>query len=215
MMPSTPVENRLRALIFDFDGTLLDSFPAHYRAYEVMMAHFGIEVTPEFYKQTYSPNWFAMYEQLGIPEERWEEADDYWLAEVRNHRPQLFPGTRPMLEDFRRQYILGLVTSGSRERVLRDLASTGIHDLFQVVVTGGHVVKPKPDPDGLLIALEQLKISSAEALYIGDTWEDCQMARAAGVPFVGIAREFATVNEAKECPQVADLKDLAPYIKSR
>jgi beta-phosphoglucomutase-like phosphatase (HAD superfamily) len=41
---------QLKAILFDFDGTLLDSFPAHYKAYEVTLAHFGMEVTPERYK---------------------------------------------------------------------------------------------------------------------------------------------------------------------
>ena len=208
----TPLNQQYKAILFDFDGTLLDSFPAHYRAYEVTLAHFNMQLTPELYKQTFSPNWLAMYKAMDIPEERWEEADSYWLAEVRKHRPQLFPEARPLLDALSSKYMLGLVTSGSLDRVLRDLASTAIHDLFQVIVTGDDISNPKPDPEGLSIALDKLRIRPSEALYVGDAREDCQMARAAGVQFVGITGEFATVTGIEGCAQLANLSELGPFI---
>lgn len=209
MNPST---QKFKAILFDFDGTLLDSFPAHYKAYEVTLAHFDMEITPELYKQTYTPNWFAMYETLGIPRDKYEEADRVWLAEVSKHTPQLFPQTRPLLEALNGNYFLGLVTSGSRDRVLRDLASTGISDYFQVIITGDDITNPKPDPEGLLIALDRLAIESDQALYVGDAREDCLMAQGAGVPFVGIAAEFATVSGVDGCAQLADLGELIAHI---
>lgn len=206
-------EQQYRAILFDFDGTLLDSFPAHYQAYEVTLAHFNIEITPGLYHQIYSPNWLAVYEALGIPEEKYEEADGVWLAEAGKHSPQLFPDARPLLDKLSVNYILGLVTSGSRNRVLRDLASTGIEEFFQVVVTGDDISKPKPDPEGLLIALDQLQIPPTQAFYVGDAREDCQMAQAAGVPFIGITSEFATVSGVKGCAQLLDLSELGSYIE--
>lgn len=206
------VRQGLRALLFDLDGTLLDSLAAHYRAYEVTLAHFDIELTPEMFRETYSPDWYATYDALGIPAAQWEEADTYWLAEARNHQPALFSGARPLLADLAHKYQLGLVTSGSRERVMRDLANTGIGDYFAVIVTGNDISDPKPAPEGLLMALEQLQLRPDEALFVGDSWEDCQMARTAGVPFIGIATEFATVSGMAECVQLANLADLAGYI---
>jgi HAD superfamily hydrolase (TIGR01509 family) len=207
-----PTTERLAAILFDFDGTLLDSFPAHYEAYQVTMAHFGVEVTPELYRETYSPNWFAMYEAFGIPKDRYEEADRIWLAEAGKHRPRLFPQTRPLLDALSSEFRLGLVTSGSRDRVLRDLASTGIGDYFEVIVTGDDISNPKPDPEGLLIAIDRLAIQPSQALYVGDAREDCLMAQAAGVPFVGIVAEFATVRGVDGCVQLADLSELPAQI---
>lgn len=209
---SSSKHQQYKAILFDFDGTLLDSFPIHYRAYEITLAHFDMEITPQRYIETYSPNWLAMYEALGIPQEQYEEADEIWLAEVRKHEPGLFPATRPLLDALGEKYILGLVTSGSRQRVMRDLAATGIADYFQVIVTGDDVAKPKPDPEGLLIALDRLQIRPSQALYVGDAREDCLMSQAAGVPFVGVTSEFATVAEAGGCATLADLAELAAYI---
>ena len=96
---------------------------------------------------------------------------------------------------------------------MRDLATTGIGDLFQVIVTGTDISKPKPDPEGLLNALDKLGIQPEQARYVGDAREDCQMAGAAGVPFIGITSEFATVSGAEGCAQLPDLSQLKSYIE--
>jgi HAD superfamily hydrolase (TIGR01509 family) len=202
-----------KAVLFDFDGTLLDSFPAHYRAYEVTLAHFNMKLTPELFKRTYTPDWFAMYAALGIPRSHFEEADQVWLAEVGSHRPQLFPEVRPLLKAMRDKYLLGLVTSGSRDRVLRDMASVGMENTFQVIITGDDVVHPKPHPEGLLRALEKLEVTPYQAFFVGDSREDCLMARAAAVPFVGISSEFATVSDEEGCPVLPNLRELLPHIE--
>jgi HAD superfamily hydrolase (TIGR01509 family) len=207
-----PSEKRYEAILFDFDGTLLDSFPSHYHAYEVTLAHFNMTITPQRYMETYSPNWFAMYEALGIAEEKYGEADDIWLAEVKKHKPALFPTARPLLDSLSETYLLGLVTSGSRERVMRDLNTTGIRDFFKVIVTGDDIIKPKPDPEGLQIALERLGRHPSQVLFVGDAREDCRMAQAAGVAFVGISNEFATVSDVEDCFKLNGLDELGPYI---
>lgn len=209
----TSKEQLYKSILFDFDGTLLDSFPAHYHAYEVTLAHFDMEITPERYMETYSPNWFAMYAALGIPEEKYGEADEIWLAEVKKHKPALFPAARPLLEALSESYVLGLVTSGSRERVMRDLNTTGIRDFFKVIVTGDDITRPKPDPEGLQIALEQLQLRPWQALFVGDAREDCLMAQAAGVPFLGIEGEFSTVTRAEGCTRLADLRELSALLQ--
>jgi HAD superfamily hydrolase (TIGR01549 family) len=134
------------------------------------------------------------------------------LAEVSKHKPQLFTQARPLLDALSSRYSLGLVTSGSRDRVLRDLASTGIGDYFEVIITGDDISNPKPDPEGLLIALERLAIEPRQALYVGDAREDCLMAEAAGVPFIGLAAEFATVSDVEACVKLASLNELKSYL---
>jgi HAD superfamily hydrolase (TIGR01549 family) len=204
--------HRYEALLFDFDGTLLDSFPSHYLGYEVMLRHFGIEMTRELYKKTYTPNWFAMYEALGIPEERYGEADKLWLAEVARHEQGLFPGVQSLLARLDEVYQLGLVTAGSGDRVRRDLAAAGIADSFDVIVTADEITRPKPDPQGLQIALRELRLAPEQALYVGDAREDCLMAQAAGVAFIGIAGEFSTVTGVDGCPQIGGIGDLEAFL---
>lgn len=201
-----------RAIIFDFDGTLLDSFPDHLRAYQVALAPYGIHLTAEAYFAAYSPHWYDTYEMLGLPREDWAAIDEAWLAAAANHASPLFPGVVDMLETLGRDVPLGIVSAGSRPRVLRDLARTGIEARFEVILGGDDVQHPKPDPQGLLLALEALQLAPHEALYVGDSREDCAMAAAAGMPFVGVAAPYATVRLASGCRTIAAVADLPGFL---
>ncbi len=209
----SPAQQKYQAILFDFDGTLLDSFPAHYQAYEVTMAHFGLHLAPSFYKENCSPDWYQLYRALDIPEARWPEANEVWLEEASKHQPLLFAGTQSLLLALKSRYTLGLVTSGSRSRVVRDLAANDIEELFQVIVTGDDVSRPKPDPEGMQTALSELGLLPGDALYIGDAREDYLMAQAAGVSFIGIAGEYATVTAVEGCIHLDCVSELCSYLE--
>lgn len=200
------------ALLFDLDGTLLDSFPAHFRAYLAMFQHYDIQVTEESFYRLYSPNWLETYRRVGLPEEKWSEADEVWMEEALKHQPELFPGAGETLQTLGQRYRLGLVTSGSKDRVLGDLRRNGILDTFEVIITGGDIQRPKPDPQGLQMALEQLGLGVEQAVYIGDALADYETARNAGMRFIGIPSHFASLTPDIPCPQVKDLSELLMLI---
>lgn len=187
------IEQPYKAVLFDLDGTLLDSFPMHYVAYEAMFSRFGIAMSKELFISTYSPNWYRTYEAFGLAEEHWETANEMWLTEAARHAPQLFPGVAEVLVELGKSFSLGIVTSGSKSRVLTDLDRTGIAVHFGAVVTGDDIIDPKPAPEGLEIAMRQLSIPAEEAVYVGDAHADYEMARNAGVRFLGVASEFANL----------------------
>lgn len=176
----------LRAIIFDLDGTLLNSFNAHFRAYEVMLRRFDIHLTADDLRKVYSPDWFAVYRALGLPPEVWDVADKLWLAEAARQPPKLFAGVDRLLDELSTLYPLAIVTSGSGHRVQQDLARTGISGYFRAIVTGDDVPNPKPAPDGILLAAEQLQIAPSSALYVGDTAVDYAAAQAAKMAFIGV-----------------------------
>jgi phosphoglycolate phosphatase-like HAD superfamily hydrolase len=98
-----------------------------------------------------------------------------------------------MLAELGKTLLLGIVTSGSKSRVIDDLARTGIAAHFSTVITGNDISQPKPAPEGLEIAMRRLSVSAAEAIYVGDANADFEMARAAGVRFFGVSSEFANL----------------------
>ena len=183
----------LRAVLFDLDGTLLDSFTLHYAAYEVMFARFGIDMDKELFLNSYSPNWYRTYEAFGLAQEHWESANKAWLEAAAGHNSQLFPGVIEILEELGREYMLGIVTSGSKDRVLREMDRLDIHKYFSALVTGDDITEPKPSPEGLQVAIDKLSIAANQAIYVGDAFADFQMSRAAGVPFIGVESEFANL----------------------
>jgi len=80
---------------------------------------------------------------------------------------------------------LGIV-SGARPEVLELLREAGILDRFDSIVLAADVSRRKPDPEGIVKCLRQLRVSPERAVYIGDTPIDIQASRAAGVRAVGV-----------------------------
>ena len=181
---------KLKALVFDFDGTLLDSFAAHYDVFRVMFARFNIQIDRQRFLDSYSPNWYKTYEAMGLPQPDWEAADQVWLEEVEHQEPNLFPGVPGTLKKVNANCAIGLVTSGSKRRVKKDLDRTGIASLFKVIVTGDDTQRPKPFPDGLETALRKLNVKPEETAYIGDANADYEMSVAAGVNFIGVRSAY-------------------------
>ncbi|MDX1613498.1 MAG: HAD family hydrolase [Candidatus Promineifilaceae bacterium] len=200
--------NTLQAILFDFDGTLIDSFPAHLQAYLEMFNRLGFQVTEEELLQAYTPDWFQVYRAVGLPEDDWELADRYWLEAASRHDPELFPGVAPFLERVGRRYRLGIVTSGEQERVQADLARTGISQHFDVLVSGDDVSQTKPAPQGLEIALAQLDVPATVAVYLGDTVADWRMAQAAGMAFVGVTNPLLPASVQPQVESVVALEGL-------
>ena len=182
---------RLQAVLFDWDGTLVNTAEASYRCYEKLFGSYGIAFDRDAFRRTYSPNWHLTYSALGLAEERWAEADARWLEHYCEEEVVLIDGARDALLRVRRAGLrAGIVTSGDRVRVARELTGLGVADLFEVVVCAEDIVYRKPHPEALLLALDKLGVAAAEAVYVGDSPEDVQMARAAGVLAVGIPGGF-------------------------
>ncbi len=145
------------------------------------------------YVQHYSPNWYLFYERLGVPRDRWDEADRLWLQHYAQETPRERPGASEALRLIRASHrALGLVTSGDRSRVVHDLERMNWTALFDVVVCGGDVIERKPHPAALHRALEQLEQVPSEAAYVGDTIEDVEMGKAAGVMTIATTGGFSS-----------------------
>lgn len=188
----------LRAVLFDLDGTLLDTYPAHFAAYRYMFGRYGIEIDEATFLATYSPNWYKTFEMMNLPQEQWEQANGYWMEENARHSPQPFDGVPELLERLARRYPLGVVTSGSKSRIESEMAQTGLREYFRVVISGDDVTRRKPDPQGLELALAALDVAAGEALYVGDAAADWEMARLAGMRFVGVPSKFGALGEGCE-----------------
>jgi len=150
-----------------------------------LFEEFGIPFDRETYARTYSPNWYQTFRMLDIPEERWPHADARWLAHFAGEDVALIDGARELLDALHaRGVATGIVTSGSRDRVLRELDTHRF--AFQECVFGCDVTEKKPHPEGLLLCLDRLRVVPDEAVYVGDSPEDVAMARAAGVYSIAV-----------------------------
>lgn len=176
-----------RAVLFDWDGTLADTAEASFRCYVRTFADFGITFDREEYRRTYSPDWYHTFTCVGLPRERWADADEKWLGYFAEETCVLLEGARELLEELAARGVMaGIVTSGSRPRIERELVRHGVDHHFRGVVCGHDTERRKPHPDPLHLGLAQLGIAPHDAAYVGDSPEDVLMAKAAGVFAVAV-----------------------------
>jgi HAD superfamily hydrolase (TIGR01509 family) len=181
-----------RAVLFDWDGTLLNSYAADVRAYLSMFRALEIKWTEREVNLHYSPNWYRVYRAALLPRSKWIEANRLWARAYKLERPPLLPGARHVLRRLAAEFDLGIVTSGNRARVRRQLRGFGLADYFSACVCSEDAAKKKPHPAPLQLALKRLGLPPEQCVYVGDTAEDMEMARRAGVRAVGVLGPFPT-----------------------
>jgi len=189
-------------ILFDWDGTLIDTAPYSFEAFQRTLLDLGITVEIERYEKVYSPNWYSMYQALELPENQWQIADDLWLHHYANVSAPLVQDGRYTLDELRsRGYCLGIVTSGTQSRVRREIDGFGLADIFEAVVCNEDVVNKKPHPEGLARAMSQMGKLSDACCYVGDSPDDIKMGKSANVRTIGILSGY---------PQSRNLAALKP-----
>jgi pyrophosphatase PpaX len=181
----------IKALLFDWDGTLADSAGLGLKAFQQTFAELGVAFRLEVYEATYSPNWYATYEALGLPQDKWRTADDLWMKHYGEQTAELIEDVAETLLTLKQKgYCLGVVTSGTESRIYREIAGSALRECFDVVICNEHVVNKKPHPEGLELALQRIGKLSSEAAYVGDSPEDIQMGKQTGVLTVGVRSSY-------------------------
>jgi HAD superfamily hydrolase (TIGR01509 family) len=173
-------------VLFDWDGTLLNSFEADANAYAYMFGALGMDWSIAELKRHYSPNWHRVYRAAGIPRAKWDEADRLWRLFYKKQMPKLQPGAMNVLRTLDRRFKLALVSSGSRARVRKQLREHNVSSMFLTKVCSEDTPRRKPHPAPLRMALEKLRARPQTSIYIGDAPEDIEMAHRAGVRAIGV-----------------------------
>lgn len=184
--------NSIEAVFLDWDGTLLDSFEADLASYLTMFQTLGIPWGRKDLERHYSPDWYKVYQAASLDRGRWKEADRLWRQAYRRHKPRLVTGARGVVRKLIRRYRLGLVTSGNRSRVANQLRLFGLTSVFEARVYHEDVRRRKPHPEPLRIALQRIGLPASRSVFVGDSAEDVEMARRAGVRSIGVPGSFPT-----------------------
>lgn len=185
--------NVTNTLLFDWDGTLVDSAQLGLAAFEQSFAALGVAFDREIYRAVYSPNWYAVYEAMGLPKEKWQLADDLWVQHYGQQTAQPVAGAQETITGLKQKgYRLGVVSSGSECRVGREIRELGLEHFFETVVCNEQMENKKPHPEGLETALRSLGCSSEVSCYVGDSPEDIEMGKRAGMLTVGVRSDYPT-----------------------
>lgn len=185
------MHNHIKTLIFDWDGTLVDSAHLGLLAFEKTFAELGVPFVHDVYETTYSPNWYITYEALGLPKERWETADELWIRHYGEDSAPLIEDVGETLLALRRKgYELAVVSSGSRVRVCREIEQSVLREAFSIITCNDDVVQKKPHPEGLLLAMSRMNAEPTHCAYVGDAPEDIEMGRRGQVMTIGVRSAY-------------------------
>jgi phosphoglycolate phosphatase len=207
----------LRAVLFDWDGTLLNSYASDTRAYLAMFRKLGVDWGVAELERHYSPNWYRVYRAARIPRAKWSEADRLWTLAYAKESPALLPGARRIVRTLGRDFELAIVTSGNRRRVRQQLRDFNLASYFSACVCSEDVPKKKPHPAPLNLALARLRADPDECVYVGDTAEDVEMARRAGVRPIGVLGPFPTADRIRAAGPdtiLRSIRDLPRYLQA-
>ncbi|HXY25319.1 MAG TPA: HAD-IA family hydrolase [Candidatus Acidoferrum sp.] len=187
-----------RALIFDLDGTLIDSKRDLIRSVNAMLVEMGRE---ELHEDTISgyighgaPQLVARALGNGAMEEDRERALRFFLAYYEDHKMDsttAYPGVAEALQELRGLSMAVLTNKPVRVSV-RILEALGLAKYFRVVYGGNSFETKKPDPQGARKILAEFGAEPAEAMLVGDSEVDVQTARNAGTLAVAVNYGFGT-----------------------
>jgi pyrophosphatase PpaX len=179
------IPGRIRAVLYDFDGTLADSTELIMRCYRhTMAAHLGHVPPDEEWLSGFGMTLETQLRRFARDEAMAEAMLDTYRDHQNGIHDELlrpFPGAAETVAELdRRGYLLAIVTSKHRRAAMRGMDLCGIVPHFDVIVTPEDVREPKPHPEPVLFALEKLGVAPEEALFVGDSPHDVASGKAAG-----------------------------------
>jgi pyrophosphatase PpaX len=184
------LESSPSAVLFDLDGTLVDSLPLIKRTYMTVFREMGIpwgddDVMKWIGKtlKTIAVNFAG----IDFAEEFINRYQSSYFTEHDRHI-RLFPGTEIMLEQLKARNIkIGIVTSKGREGTMRALELTAIKNYMDIIIAAEDLVRHKPLPDPILMAMEFIKVDASLTYYVGDSTFDIEAGNASGVRSFGVS----------------------------
>ncbi len=202
----------IRAVIFDVDGVLVQSFEANFKFFQDLLVAAGYAAPS---RETYTTMFHMTMEDVIrtlIKSDDETEVQRVWT--LGKSRRVWYPSeliTTPsqykeVIQQLSRQYSLAIVTSRIRGAVFSLPQLSDLEQLFAVTIYFEDTVQHKPHPEPLLLACKRLAINPTEAVYIGDAHTDIQAAQSAQMKSIAFSQEMlpgadAVTNVFEQIPQ--------------
>ena len=205
--------------LFDFDYTLADSEEAIVSCYKHVFNLHGFQIPPDDdIRRTIGYTLAEGFEML-LGERDPETLERYRVEyvdranEIMAKMTKLYPTVPPTIRTLHdRGALLGVISIKYRFRLSITLEEYGILDLFSVIIGGEDVTAAKPDPQGILKALDVMKVAKNDVLYIGDSVVDARTAENAGVDFAPVTTGMTRAEEFAPYRCVRILSDLSELV---
>lgn len=195
-----------KAVLFDLDGTLLDTAPDFISAVNLQLESHGKSVLSDSEMRNTVTNGSAgiIHKAFGLEPEHpdfsplQEEFLALYFTNIAD-RTALFPGLQAVLDTCLQQGLpWGIVTNKPWQYTQALLEQLDLISQSATTICPDHVINPKPDPEGLLLACSELSLSPADCLYVGDHLRDIQAARSAGMRTIAAGWGYIDQSETLE-----------------
>lgn len=193
----------IKAILFDLDGTLIDSLDLHIQSFQWILNKLGKDVefdqleglmglTPQdiikkfFQDLSMDTIWTAATEK-----------EDYLGTII--EKVYVYPGIHDFLKQLGKLGIQRVVISSTHRRLVEQLLEkAGLMDLIDEIVSGDEIIYGKPHPEPFLKGVEKSRIKVSEAIGIGDSVYDAQSCKGGGIKFIGILTGKTNLEEFKK-----------------
>ncbi len=202
---------KYQALLFDFDGLVLDTESAHYQAWREAYAEFGLDLPLERWAACIGTDWYAFnpYHDLqsrvsgSFDREGFQARKEARAASlIRDLAPR--PGMTDLLKASRDSGVrLGVASSSNRAWVVGHLERLGLLSFFMTVKTSDDVKRVKPDPELFLSCLEALGVSKSNAAVLEDSPNGIRAAKAAGIHTIAYPNPITSRLDLSEADRIA------------
>ncbi len=174
-----------RAILFDLDGVLVDSFKAWLAALNDALKIFNHkEISKdEFIDKYWGHDLFDNLEKMNLTYEVGEACNNFYKNHI--EKIKIYPDTKDILLKFK-IYRKGVITNTPKDSALKVLKQFDIYRYFELVLTSDDVKISKPNPDIVIKSCKMLNLKPSEVILIGDTRSDVEAGKAAGCKVIGV-----------------------------
>lgn len=215
----------IKAILFDHDGTLVDSETTHYQLWNGVLEPYGVSLSSELYGRhcsgtptteiaSYMVDRFGLRVRPSVLAGAKESAMRQYLLE---QAYPLMPGALDAIRYFRNRGLrLGLVSGAIRESIEASLRAHNIVGIFATVVSADDVLRTKPAPDCYLLALQRLGVDPAECLAVEDTESGVAAAAGANITCLAVPSALAGDNDFSAAKAIfQDLAEATRWVAER
>jgi HAD superfamily hydrolase (TIGR01549 family) len=193
-------ERKYKAIIFDLDGTLINSLPYHFMAFKDLLLEHNIRIADNQLKKLQGLSTLNILKALKKKYKFKENLADlreerrYHYFKFLGNRDITFPGVKAMLGKLRLNYKIAIAT-GSSKVTFTHSTDKDFQNMFDFVSTINDVKKGKPHPEQLFFIARKLKVKPEECLMIGDSIYDGITAKNAKMDFIGVLSGYTSKRE--------------------
>ena len=191
----------LKAIIFDYNGVLVDDLKVHEDAYLFAAKESGRPLSRETVSQyiSYAIERKRVFYFGDISDKEWEDllrTKTRRYFEIAAKKTLVFPDVGAVLSSLSERYLLALLSNTTRENFNGVFPAT-LSGYFRETLFADEVKKPKPSPEPLLEIVRRLGVTKEQCCYVGDSLLDIQMSRSAGIPVYGLTTGHNSLDELK------------------